>query len=119
MNRYVIVSCSRDDPAKICDMDGTDIAISSNRFRHWICESINLERTLVKYWPHGKKFQAMIRKYERKVKVKVINEEGWAIIESRSPEIKVDDLLDEFEIERFREQNEAAEKMYKTHRIHP
>jgi len=119
MNRYVIVSCSRDDPAKICDIDGSDIATSSYRFRHWICEPINLERTMVKYWPNGKKFEAMIKKYERKVKVKVINEEGWAIIESRSPEIKVDELLNEFGIDRFNERNEAAEEMYKTHRVHP
>ena len=114
----MIVSCSRDDPAKICNIDGSDIATSSYRFRHWICEPINLEQVIVKRWPHERKLDAIIKKYGRQVKVNIHYEEGWAIIESRSPEIKVDDLLDEFEIERYRTQNDLAEEMYKTHRIH-
>ncbi len=119
MNRYPVVSCSRDDPAKICDIDGSDIATSSIRFKHWICEPINLEKTIVKRWPHQKKLEAIAEKYGRKVKIEILDEEGWAIIESLSAELQVNDLLKEFEIEQFRTQNELAEGMYKTHRIHP
>lgn len=119
MNPFPIVSCSRDDPAKICDIAGRDVAKSSFRYKHWLCEPINLEKTIVKRWPHQKKLEAITKKYGRKVNIEILDEEGWAIIESLSAEIQVNDLLKEFEIERFRKQNELAEKMYKTNRIHP
>lgn len=115
MNRFVVVASTRYDPAKICDIDGSDITSSSYRSKHWVCEPINLEKVMIKRWPHSKKLDAIIQKYGRKVKIIIHNEEGWAVIESLSPDVRVADLLKEFKIEGFRTQIDLAEKMHKSY----
>jgi len=118
-NRFVVVASSRYDPVKICDMDGSDVVASAYRSRHWVCEPINLEKVLIKKWPHNTKFDSIIRKYGRKIKIDIYEEEVWALVESLSPDVRVADVLKEFDIDGFRSENELAESMYKTHRIHP
>jgi beta-ureidopropionase len=119
MNRIVVVASTRYDPVKICDIDGSDVVSSSYRSKHWICEPINLEKVMITKWPHGQKIDAIIKKYGRKVRITIHEEEVWAIIESLSPDVRVANLLEEFDIDGLRSANELAESMYKTHRIHP
>lgn len=119
MNRFVVVASTRYDPVKICDMDGSDIVSSAYRSRHWVCEPINLEKVMIKKWPHILKFEKIIQKYGRKIKIHIYEEEVWALIESLSQDVRVEDILEEFEIDGFRSENELAESMYKTHRVHP
>ncbi len=119
MNRFVVVASTRYDPAKICDIDGSDIVSSANSSRHWICEPINLEKVMIKRWPHIQKFNAIIKKYGRKIKFTIHEEEEWAVVESLSSDIYVAEVLKEFDIEEFRFQNQLAEEMYKSHRVHP
>ena len=78
MNRFIVVASTRFDPAKICDIDGGDIADTAYRSRHWICEPINLEKKLIKKWPHSAKFEDIIKKYGRAIRIKVHEEEVWA-----------------------------------------
>jgi beta-ureidopropionase len=119
MNQYVVVSSTRFDPSKICDIDGSEIATTDYRDRHWVCEPVNLEKTMIRRWPHSNKFDDIIRKYGRKIKFKLLLEENWAIVESLSPEVRVADVLKEFDIESFMAQNDLAEEMYKKYRVYP
>lgn len=119
MNQFVVVASTRYDPTKMCDMDGSDIATSAYRSRHWVCEPINLEKTMIKKWPHIKKYDDIIRRYGRKIHLKILEEEVWTVMESLSPDVRVADVLKEFDIESFRAQNELAAEMYKTRRVHP
>ncbi len=118
MNQFVVVASTRYDPTKMCDIDGNDIATSAYRSRHWICEPINLEKTMIKKWPHIKKYDAIIRKYGRKIHLKILEDEVWTVMESLSPDVRVVDVLKEFDIESFRAQNEKAAEMHKSRRIH-
>lgn len=119
MNRVVVVGSTRYDPVKICDIDGSEIASSSYRSRHWVCEPINLEKVMIKKWPHILKFDAIIKKYGRKIKLSIYEEEVWTLMESLSPDVRVADVLKEFDIDGFRSENDEAERMYRTHRVHP
>lgn len=119
MNRTVVVSSTRYDPTKICDIDGEDIASSTQRKRHWVCEPINLNKKLVKTWPHEKKLSALMQAYGQKIHLKIHEAEGWTLVEGLSPDVNVVEILKTYEIEAFRGQNERAAGMYKTHRVHP
>ena len=117
MNRIVVVTSTRYDPAKIYDIDGSEIASSNYRTRHWVCELVNLEKRMIKNWPNRKKFNAIAKKYGNKIQIKVLEEEVWAVIESVSPDLNIEEVLKEFDIEEFRAENKRAEEMYKTRRI--
>lgn len=119
MNRIVVVSSTRYDPTKICDIDGEDIACSTERKRHWVCEPINLNKKMVKTWPHEKKLEALAHDYGRKVLMKVHEPEGWTVVEGLSSDVCVEEILRQYEIEVFRGQNNRALEMLKTKRVHP
>ena len=87
--------------------------------RHWLCEPVNLEKKMIYRWPPIKKFDDIINQYGRKIRIKILEEEEWAVVESRSPEVRVDDVLKEFDIDEFTASRDAAREMYKTHRVHP
>jgi hypothetical protein len=119
MNRIHVVSSTRFNPGKICDIDGSDIATTDHMSRSWLCEPINLEKRMIYRFPPIRKFDDINKKYGRKIKIKILEEEEWAVVESRSPEVKVDDVLKEFDIADFTASRDAAREMYKTHRFHP
>lgn len=101
-NRYCVVSSTRKGSSKICDIAGQELA-RSNPWQPWACTAVNLEKELLCTWPYVKRFDAIRSKYGRKVLIQTMSEEEWTIIESRSPEIRVADLLEEFELKTYAE----------------
>ena len=59
----------------------------------------------------------ILSKYGRKIRIKNFHEEEWSIIESLSPEVKVDDVLKEFEFQTHEEHIQAAENRQKKERL--
>ena len=51
MNKYYVVSSTRYDPSRICDIDGDEI-IRSGLSAHWVCAPINLEKAFIHSWPY-------------------------------------------------------------------
>jgi beta-ureidopropionase len=102
MNHYTIVSSTGED-ARIIDMTGNTIA-SDGEFARWVCAPINLEKVFLHVWPQVGKFDAIQKKYGRKIGIKIYHLENWATIESLDPEIKVRDVLKEFDLPTFDEQ---------------
>ncbi len=96
VNQAYILS-STGEGARIIDMTGDELA-RSGWFEKWVCETINLEKELIQIWPYIRKVKDIRKKYRDKVKVEVYNPENWMTIESRDPEIKVKDVLKEYEI---------------------
>jgi predicted amidohydrolase len=97
LNKYCIVSSTRKSTSKIIDMTGQDIEWTGI-WKNWACASINLERAFIHTWPFVRRFGDVEAKYGPAIRITTFHEEEWSIIESRSPGVKVADVLREFEI---------------------
>lgn len=95
-NMYVVVSSTRKDTSKICEMTGEVIARSGLYNKNFICAPVNLEKEFLHVWPVYKHFDAIKKKYGRKVKITIFHEEEWAIVESLSADVRVADILTEY-----------------------
>jgi beta-ureidopropionase len=115
INKSYVISSTRFDPTKICDITGEEIT-STGRAMHWVCAPVNLEKAFIHGWPHWQKYNDVQNRYGRKVAIRHFWEEGWSVIESRSPDVKVADVLKEFEIKTHEEDIAHAEAVQTKHR---
>jgi hypothetical protein len=115
IGKYCVVSSTRKDTSKIVDMTGQDI-VWTGRWRDWVCEPINLEKTLVHTWPFFQRFGDIEAKYGSNIRIKTFHEEEWSIVESRSPDLLVADVLKEFEIPTYDEFISDADSMQSKYR---
>ena len=95
-NYYVVGSCRR-DPSAIHDITGGLIA-ESGKWEHLAFAYLNLEKALLEIVDYPKKLNDIKKKYGRKVLVRYFGNESWVTIESRSPELKISTILDEYEL---------------------
>lgn len=112
-NKYCVVSSTLKGPAKICDISGEEIAKTGYWDKYWAIAPINLEKEFLHTWPYVQKFKDIHAKYGRKVKITNFDEEEWSIIESLSPDVKVADILDEFDLKTHKEHIKSATNMQK------
>ena len=96
-NKFVVVT-STGEVSKICDITGEIVTRTGIWERNLICAPINLEKVFLHMWPFVSRFDEIRAKYGRKVRIINFHEEQWAVLESLSPDVRVRDLLDEFEI---------------------
>lgn len=112
VNHYYIIASTGED-SQIIDMTG-DVIASDGEFARWVCAPINLEKVFLHVWPHTLKFGDIQKKYGRKIRIKVYHMENWATLESLDPEVKVKNVLQEFDIptydEHIRESTEIQNK---------
>ncbi len=97
-NKYCVVSSTRKGTTKICDIDGQAVACSG-QYATWVCAPVNLEKAFLHSWPFCKRFPEIHAKYGRKVSIRTLHEEEWTIIESLSPDVRVADILKEFDLQ--------------------
>lgn len=97
-HQYVVVSSTRKDTSKICDVTGEEIDKTGIWRRNICCAPVNLEKVFLHAWPYVRRFPEIRQKYGRDVRITIYHEEEWAIIESLSPDIRVQDILEEFEL---------------------
>ncbi len=109
-NKCVVVSSTRDEPTRICDITGEDVD-STGRFEDWICASVNLEKAFIHIWPYVRKYNEIRAKYGRRIRIRSIHDEGWTVMESFDPDLKVADVMKEFEIKTFEEHIKSADRM--------
>lgn len=115
-NKYVVVSSTRKDTSKICDISGEEIA-GTGRWNDWACAPVNLEKAFLHTWPFCQRFKEVQAKYGRQIRIRTFHEEEWTIIESRSPQVKVADVLKEFEFQTHEELIQVAEEKQKKRRL--
>lgn len=108
-NKYVVVSSTRKNTSKICDITGEVIAQTGIWDRNLICAPVNLEKAFLHTWPSVTRFDEIRKKYGRKIKITNYHEEEWSVIESLSPEIKVKDILNEFNLKTHEQLKRDAE----------
>lgn len=114
-NKYCVVSSTRKGTTKICDVSGEEIAWTGH-FARWVCAPVNLEKALLHTWPYCRRFNDIRAKYGRKVRIKTFHEEEWTVIESRSAEVQVGDVLKEFELKTHKEHIRAAQLVQEARR---
>lgn len=107
-HNYHVVSSTRKDTTKICDISGMEIAKTGIWNRNLVCAPVNLEKAFVHVWPHVFQFDRIREQYGRKIRIAIFHEEEWAIIESLSPEVKVKDVLKAFNIRTFEQHVQDA-----------
>jgi beta-ureidopropionase len=108
-NHYIVVSSTRKNTSKICDLRGEVIAQTGIWDKNFFCGSVNLEKVLVDTWPHVRHFNEIRKKYGRNVRLTTFHEEQWTVIESLSSDIFVADILKEFDIKTFVQDVQEAE----------
>ncbi|MEO8762929.1 MAG: carbon-nitrogen hydrolase family protein [Ginsengibacter sp.] len=115
INNYYILSATGED-AQVLDITG-DVIASDGEFARWVCAPVNLEKELIHIWPHVKKFDAIQKKYGRKIHFKIYHPENWATLESLDPGIKVSDVLKEYEIPTYDEHIREATEIQNKYRL--
>jgi beta-ureidopropionase len=110
-NQYVVVSSTRKNTSKICDLLGREITLTEYWNKNFFCGSVNLEKVLVDTWPHVMHFNEILMKYGRKVRITTFDEEQWSVIESLSPDVFVADILEEFGIKSYKQDVQEAEQV--------
>jgi predicted amidohydrolase len=112
-HKYVVASSTRKNTAKLCDITGEVISQTGIWDRNYFCASVNLEKAFLHTWPYVTRFDEIRKKYGRKVRITTFHEEEWSIIESLSPDIRVSDILKEYELktyEQLMQDSEVAQK---------
>ena len=102
-NHYCVVSSTWKNTSKICDITGEEVAASGNYNRWGVCAPVNLEKAFLHSWPYNRHFSDIEKKYGRKVRIHTLHEEEFTVIESLSEDLKVADILREFDIKTHKE----------------
>jgi predicted amidohydrolase len=100
----------------IFDITG-DIIAGDGEFSRWVCAPINLEKAFLHIWPQTKKFPDIQKKYGRDIRIRILHPENLATIESLHPDIKVKDVLKEFDLPTYDEQIKEATEIQNKYRI--
>jgi predicted amidohydrolase len=97
MNKYYIVSSTKEHPTKIVDPLGADV-VETGRASNWVCAPINLDIAVVQSVEHIRKFPKITKKYGRRFRFRILHVEALASIEGTSADISVPQVLKEFGI---------------------
>jgi hypothetical protein len=97
MNKYYIVTSTREHPTKIVDPLGADV-VETGRASTFVCAPVNLDVAVVQTVEHIRKFDKITKKYGRRFRYRILHVEALALIEGLSPEISVPQVLKEFGI---------------------
>ncbi|MEN8202341.1 MAG: carbon-nitrogen hydrolase family protein [Bacteroidota bacterium] len=116
---YYLVSSTRKDSSRILDMTGADMVTSGRWEPNWVCAPVNLEKVVIPSWPYYVHFKNIESRYGRNVRITTLHNEEISIIESLSTDLKVADILEEFEIKSRRIYLQEAEEMHNNHEIKP
>jgi hypothetical protein len=111
---YVISSTGGD--ARIIDMSGNDLH-SSSTFVRYAWATINLEKINVSTWPTNGHLPRLFKKYGDKLGIKVWDANDVITIESHDPNLRVAELLKEFNIIPYAEELRIADELQKKTRL--
>ncbi|MBS1576452.1 MAG: carbon-nitrogen hydrolase family protein [Bacteroidetes bacterium] len=95
-NNYYIVSSTGED-ARIIDKSGNDIT-ATTEFVRYVWATINLEKVNVAVWPANERIPDLFKKYGNRIQVRAWSTSDIITIESLDPQLKVLDVLKEFNI---------------------
>jgi beta-ureidopropionase len=109
-NKCCVVSSTNYGFSKICDIDAMEVAVTGHWSEHWAIGTVNLEKVFLHTWPYVRRFTDIEKKYGRTIRIKNYHEEEWTILESLSPDVRVADILAEFDIKTHEEHIASGER---------
>lgn len=95
-NCYIVSSTGSD--ARIIDISGNDLA-SSSTFVRYAWATVNTNKVRLSSWPARDRLADIFRKYTDRLKITEWPETDTITIESLDPGLKVDDVLEEFNLQ--------------------
>jgi len=98
---FPVVSSVWSEVAAICDLEGNILASTGKFSPTWAFGVINLEKAVVPTWPNYKHIDAIIAKYGDRVRIKTDHAALKTFIECVSDDLRIDDLLKEYDIPRM------------------
>lgn len=113
-NCYIVSSTGGD--ARIVDMSGNDLH-SSSTFVRFAWADINLEKVNADTWPTNGRLPDLFSKYGDRLHIKIWDNTGVITIESMDPDLKVRDVMKEFEILTVEENVKASEVVQDKYRL--
>lgn len=116
-HQYYMVSSTLKNSTRIVDITGADIAVSGNWSTWGVCAPVNLEKAFLASWPYVTKFPAIQQKYGRKIRISSLHEEEFSVIESLSADVKIADVMKEFNLKSYREHLLTAENKQAPKRV--
>ena len=108
-NKYCVVTSTWKNTTKICDVTGEELAASGNWSDWGVCAAVNLEKAFLHSWPYVQKFPEIQKKYGRKIRIYSLHEEEFSIIESLSADVKISEIMKEFDLKSYRQHIQSAE----------
>ncbi|MCK5137116.1 MAG: carbon-nitrogen hydrolase family protein [Bacteroidales bacterium] len=108
-HKCVVVSSTRKNTSKICDITGQVITKTGFWDKNLVCASVNLEKAFLHTWPYVERFDEIRNKYGKKIKITNFHEEEWSILESLSPDVQIKDILIEFGLKTHEQHTHDAE----------
>ncbi len=109
-NKCCVVSSTRKGTTKICDVDGREVVVTGHWSEQWAIGCLNLEKVFLHTWPYVRKFSDIQKKYGRRIRITNYHEEEWTILESLSPDVRIADILTEFDIKTHEEHIASGER---------
>ena len=109
MQHYVVASSTRKGASRLYDITGGIVAETGFWDKNFFCAPVNLEKAFLHSWPYIRRFDDIKKKYGRDVRITIFHEEEWSIIESLSPDIRISDIMKEFDLKTFRQHMYEAE----------
>jgi beta-ureidopropionase len=97
-HQVFIVTSTQKDTSKICDLSGEAIAHTSRWQPHWVCAPVNLEKVLLLAWPTVTRIGEMQKKFGGALSIKTYGEEEWLVLESLDKNLKIADVMKEFNL---------------------
>ena len=111
---YILSSTGGD--ARVIDMSGNDLDTSST-FVRYAWANVNLEKACTPVWPTRDRLPDLFKKYGNKLDIKVWDATDVITIESRDKDLRVADVLKEFEINSNHELVLTTEETQKKYRL--
>jgi hypothetical protein len=113
-NCYIISSSGVN--ARVVDMSGNDLD-SSSTFVCMAWAKINLEKLNTDTWAANRRLPDLFNKYGDKLGIKVWNNTNTVTIESLDPEVKIKDILKEFELQTVDQEIETSHLVQDKYRL--
>jgi len=107
-HKTVVATSTNKHTSKLCDITGETITQTGYWNQNLYCGPVNLEKVFLASWPNVYRFKDVQNKYGRKIRITTFHEEEWSIIESLSPDLRVSDILKEFEFKTYEEEIASA-----------
>ena len=116
-HKCIVASSTLKNTSRLCDISGETIAETGIWNPNLYCAPVNMEKVFLTTYDYLKEFREIGQKYGRKVRITTYHEEEWTIIESLSPDVFVNDIMKEFNLNSHEDDLKQAEIVQNNSRI--